>query len=108
MITEDTLRFSNPVGDAYIHTLTKSNRLNYLFSTTKGQIDTRVFTPIWRLVEAEAPQVKELKPDRAQFYGLPMEWALMQKVRPSENPDNLGKLNPYRTRISPKAIVFHT
>ena len=53
-ITGDTLRFSNRDGTLnYSQTLVSANRLNYLWWNSKGQTATRVFNPVWLLVEAE-------------------------------------------------------
>ena len=53
-ISGDTLRFSNSKGNIQHRLiLTKSKQLNYFYSNSNGQTATRVFNPIWTLVEAE-------------------------------------------------------
>ena len=53
-ISGDTLRFSNSKGNVqHKFILTKSKQLDYFYSNSKGKSSTRVFNPVWMLVDAE-------------------------------------------------------
>src|SRR5262249_54758154 len=53
-ITDQTLRFENPNGNAkYRFTLTDENKLEYVLSSA-SESATRVFIPFWTLGAAEA------------------------------------------------------
>jgi hypothetical protein len=53
-ITEQTLRFQNPGGTAkYRFTLSSEGKMEYVFSSTRGEWITKPFSPFWTLVEAE-------------------------------------------------------
>jgi hypothetical protein len=53
-ITGNTLRYTSPSGDAnYQLTLTSSNKMNYVYSSTAGDAIALVFDPVWTLVRAE-------------------------------------------------------
>ena len=52
-ISEDTLRFSSPGGGThYKHTMSGKS-LNYTFADSKGQTGSKVFIPLWTLIEAQ-------------------------------------------------------
>jgi uncharacterized caspase-like protein len=53
-ISGDTLRFTNPKGTVQFRfTLTNAKQLQFFYSNSKGQTTTRMFDPVWTLVDAE-------------------------------------------------------
>jgi Caspase domain len=52
-ISEETLRFSSPGGGTHYKHAMSGKSLNYAFADSKGQTGSKVFIPLWTLVEAQ-------------------------------------------------------
>jgi uncharacterized caspase-like protein len=55
-ITDQTLRFENSAGSAkYRFALNPDSTMDYMFSSTRGELAAKKFVPFWTLLEAEKP-----------------------------------------------------